>query len=789
MQKPNFSQLSMLQMAETFVGIDTAARAIQIKFGMNKDVVDLSCLMEVMRFYVPRGNEMGTNKNLVAWDSYMFLTDADYYESEGFKEERYSRETAWCIHQNKEVPITMDVFGKHVTIDDPEYETRVNGLLAFPPRIYKEAGNLLLATMQKYINTDEMQVDTNEPFGAFILFQREIIFTLVKTCLVNATSIQNMLLELQRFPIKSRTDATAFKKEAELVLLLNEISQLAPKRSQDTHFINNVMQNMGEHLNSFSELQKSTMAETLASMGRLNRQNNLNQETMFEFFCNTFRVQPGSTLMQKCAMEANLAPPEMALVSTAPPPATKRDFSKKTTQPGQEPAASIQDLLTLVLAQNQKLDRLKGEITILHDKIGKMNGNRATSEQHNKRRNPQRGGGAKAFAAAVGKTNGKQGFTKELPMRWDSSGDDDEHIGYANLAQLNPLYSPLTPGPTSRDMRLDGAPLGSDSPLGSGLMGPSIYGPPSRATRKDECAPTASDDPCFRTLCNRDMTAADHNSELRSKLLKLDSMDTGSLHPSGGAHPLPSANIGWKFADDEARITLKPSNGSPPPCVHLYKELISKTCSKTSSPGKQLDTSQNEDVPDLCSESSDDTLVCMGSTFMKPQLSNMESVLRQDYDESTIEGVYNDLSQTATKPRTRSRTRMDSYILPSPLIPEEDDDGALIDPKQPEQVQNMEADQAKRDKIRTGELHKRKATPNLDPGDYDRGLYVPCLYGLRATLPPGYNRQDMAAAEERFREYDKAAAEARFNEFLRHYGKVLDATSSHISSDQDDGEM
>ena len=132
---------------------------------------------------------------------------------------------------------------------------------------------------------------------------------------------------------------------------------------------------------------------------------------------------------------------------------------------------------------------------------------------------------------------------------------------------------------------------------------------------------------------------------------------------------------------------------------------------------------------------------------------------------------------------------MDSYNLPSPLIPEEDDDGALLDPKQPKQVQNMEVDQAKRDKVKTGELHKRKATPNLDPGDYDRGLYVPCPYGLRTTLPPGYNRQDMAAAEERFREYDKAAAEARFNEFLRHYGTVLDATSSHISSDQDDGEM
>ncbi len=87
--------------------------------------------------------------------------------------------------------------------------------------------------MQKHVNTDEMQVDANEPFGASIVFQREIVFTLVKTCLEQATTIQHMLMELQRFPIRSRADAAAFKKEAELILFLSEISQLALKCSQD----------------------------------------------------------------------------------------------------------------------------------------------------------------------------------------------------------------------------------------------------------------------------------------------------------------------------------------------------------------------------------------------------------------------------------------------------------------------------------------------------------------------------------------------------------------------------
>ena len=144
----------------------------------------------------------------------MFLTTAGYFELEGFKENCYSSETVWCSHRNQEVPITMDVFGNDVTIDDPEYAEMSKAVLALPSLIYKEAGNLLIAAMQKHVNTDEMQVDANEPFGALIAFQREIIFTLVKTCLEQATTIQNMLIELQRFPIRSRAGAAAFKKEA-----------------------------------------------------------------------------------------------------------------------------------------------------------------------------------------------------------------------------------------------------------------------------------------------------------------------------------------------------------------------------------------------------------------------------------------------------------------------------------------------------------------------------------------------------------------------------------------------
>ncbi len=124
------------------------------------------------------------------------------------------------------------------------------------------------------------------------------------------------------------------------------------------HFINNAMQNVGEHLNSFSEQQKSRMADTLASMTSLNRQNILTCEAMFNNFSDAFRVEPGLTLLQQKYVGGKPCPTlyhSMALVSVAPPTATRRDYSKKCPPAGRVPA-SIENILTILLVQGKKMD-------------------------------------------------------------------------------------------------------------------------------------------------------------------------------------------------------------------------------------------------------------------------------------------------------------------------------------------------------------------------------------------------------------------------------------------------
>ncbi len=61
----------------------------------------------------------------------------------------------------------------------------------------------------------------------------------------------------------------------------------------------------------------------------------------------------------------------MALISVEPPPATRRDFSKKVPLVVLAPA-SIQDIMTILLAQCNKLDEMKGKICTMHNRIEKL---------------------------------------------------------------------------------------------------------------------------------------------------------------------------------------------------------------------------------------------------------------------------------------------------------------------------------------------------------------------------------------------------------------------------------
>jgi hypothetical protein len=399
------------------------------------------------------------------------------------------------------------------------------------------------------------------------------------------------------------------------------------------------------------------------------------------------------------------------------------------------------------------------------DRVERLSGKEANSER-TKTRFPRKESGPKAFATqAVAQTKSKKFFTREPPK--DSSDDEEEQVEYANLAQMHMLYSPLTPGyPTydSNEAQMEVTPTGTDSPRGSGVTGPSIFGPMSRAIRKDECVPTSSDDSRFRTLHNRATTAADRDLELRPKTQMVHEMETGYLRPSGGAHPLPGTTIGLGPVDDDARITLIKSHESPPPRPHLYKELIGKTCYEAPSPEMQLATPQDGDCPDLGTNSSDDAPIFMGRTSTNPQLS--------------FNSEQHDLPQPTSKCQTRLRTRMESFILPEPFIPGEDGNGAQLNPRQPELGQDMEVDKDKPD-----ELLERKVmrTPFLTVSmDHFEEQYVLRPYGLQAPqrLPPGY---DMAAAEARFKEYSQAAVEKRFNESLRPYGQHSETTNSRAS--------
>ena len=242
-------------------------------------------------------------------------------------------------------------------------------------------------------------------------------------------------------------------------------------------------------------------------------------------------------------------------------------------------------------------------------------------------------------------------------------------------------------------------------------------------------------------------------------------METGNLRPSGGAHPLPDTTFGMEFVDDEAQLTLAKSYESPPPRLHSYRKLIGEICYKAPSHEKQFFDPQ-DGCPELVTTSSDDEPVFMGRTSTTTLLSDPEQ---------------QNLPQATSKYQTRLRTRMESFILPPPIFPENDGKDAPLDPKQPELDQNMEND---RDKTIEPLQRMVICTPfPMTHMDHLEGQYTPRPFGLPASP------HDLATMEARFKEYDQAAAIERFNEFLRHYNVHSETTKPGDPIEDDDGTM
>jgi hypothetical protein len=750
------SSATLRELADATQHIVQGITAAEIKF--NKKLLSLHPFSQVLNFYIPRGNEMSIHNgflSLYRWGAAHFLTNAEYFEAQGFKAGRFSHQMYVCPHRQEDVKTTMDVTGRAVTVDDPTFSEMVAALKAFPPAAYREANNRITEIIHKYIIEGATSINQLEPFGAIIFLQGSIIWNLAKVCIDSAEEIRNIVHAVEKLPLTNRQQVATFQKEAIFALTMQEKSKLVPMGYFDSNFWYNSLTGWLTFAESnLSEPHKSRVNRTVDSlMCELDAKTSLQRDATFGIMRDTFKTNMNG-LPQVDGQDIGIPPPQLALVaSTAQVPYGQKRKNLQQAQP------STPEALALLLKGQGDL---KAEMGAMREILKNLSAGQTGNNPNNpKRARTQQENGkivkAQALAATmVRKAQGKSAqqvrIAKELPTMMDSSESQasEEEVIYANFAapaymppqqQLISIYGPA-PGRTvvysSRLQPTMSDPYGFDRPRPGGPTQTSYGGLSQRSLEEDRASSTSKD-----------------SLTTNARLLSV------------------------KDADDhfaKASCTSK-FNGA---YISLDKRIL------------DLATSNDEE----------DTLECTGfSTTFKTADSVQQGQVREDDQETPKTAgmcipsfTVTDDTPDISKPQTRNRTRMDGYALPEPVLPSDDDDamgdGTSYTIRQPEPSSDQEMDDEQAQiacKKRTPAAPRRKqaATPKnngiepLTPGATEEQARH--AYMLRNSRP-------LTAAGR----ITRMTPLQEFNSFIDAYNgepPAAKTTSSHVPFGQHEGDM
>ena len=432
------SSATLHELADAAQLVDQGISSAEIKF--EKKLYSLHPFRQILSFYIPRGIEMSITNGILSldeWGSNHFLTNAEYFEEQGFKKGRYSHQHYTCPHRNEFVKATMDVMGRVVTVDDPEFSEMVEAVKAFPPAAYREANNSIIEIIHKYIIESAASINLLEPFGAIIFLQQSITWNLAKVCIDSSEEIRNNVHRVERLPHTNRQEVSKFQKEAIFALTMQEKSKLVPVGYFDNNFWYNALTAWQESADNLPDPQKARVNRTVEYlMGEIDAKERVSRDATFGIMRDRFRTTV-SSLSQVDGQDIGLPPPQLALVASTvqAPHGQKRKNLQQALQ------KDIPETLALLLKGQGDLKAEMGAMRELmkilsagQNGINPINPKRPRTQQ-------ETGKPVKAFTAAVVRKNqGKPArhvqVAKELPTVMDSSGsqESEEEVIYANYA-------------------------------------------------------------------------------------------------------------------------------------------------------------------------------------------------------------------------------------------------------------------------------------------------------------------------------------------------------------------
>ena len=262
---------------------------------MTKKSYPIKPFFKMAMMYIPtkiemRGKGLGPN-----WKLNHYLVDAEYFvEHAGYPQGKLPCFVEYCNYRNGPFPVFVNATGDVIRYDDHSILEWYDEISKFPPKLYPEMNKLITSALQKHF--ESVTIDDEEPFGALMVYQRNVVWRLSLQCIRAYSQINRALILAEQGPIQSQADVAKLEEEAKMLLTFKELSTCKDRFSHDHAFFSNVLSFLETQDKFIIEADRIRAAHTVRILqGMLESGHDIPRPTFFDRLNGIFRPDIGVT--------------------------------------------------------------------------------------------------------------------------------------------------------------------------------------------------------------------------------------------------------------------------------------------------------------------------------------------------------------------------------------------------------------------------------------------------------------------------------------------------------------
>jgi hypothetical protein len=294
------------ELLKTLTAVKNEINSMEVKDPVTKINYPLRTFLQMVNFYIPTGAELnGGGIDRRHWKMNHLFANAQFLiDIAGYPEGKLPNHEEWCRLRNNKFQVSVSAYGEIIRFDDPRYIKYYEDIVKVPSKLFCAINNMMTSVLQKHF-VELPMIDEDEPFGAFMVFQRHIVWKLVLQCIRAYPQINMALTSIESIPLNNTADVNKFEADANMLLTFKEMAACRPKFSFDSAFFGTTIAHL-ETQEFATPADRNRAADAIRKIqGYLESGNDFPRSAFFDILYGIFR--PNLGLNVAADVDAHLA--------------------------------------------------------------------------------------------------------------------------------------------------------------------------------------------------------------------------------------------------------------------------------------------------------------------------------------------------------------------------------------------------------------------------------------------------------------------------------------------------